>query len=191
MNTIDAIKKRRTIRRFKQQQISEVQIKELINAARLASCGGNMQRIHYLVVQSQNLVKKIFDETAWAGHVKPKRNPEWGKDAPLSFIVLVGPTNAGTVIHADAGAAIENMQICATEMELGCCWLGAFKKKAVSDLLSLPENIEPLYLLAVGYPDELPVQEDIDAGESSKYYLDERDCLHVPKFTVEVLTKWM
>lgn len=191
MDTINAIKKRRTIRRFKQQQVSEAQIRELINAARMAPCGGNMQRIHYLIVQTRDMVKKVFDETAWGGHVKPRRNPEWDKNAPLTFIVLVGSKNSGDIIHADAGAAIENMQLCATDLGLGCCWLGAFKKQSVKELLTLPENIEPLYLLAVGYPDEEPVMEDIEATSSTKYYLDENDRLHVPKFKVDAIIKWV
>jgi FMN reductase [NAD(P)H] len=191
MNTKEAIEKRRTIRRFKQELVTDNEIRELLNAARLASCGGNMQRIRFKAIKNIDIVKKIFDETAWGGLVKPNRNPEWGENAPLSFILLTGPEKGGTLIHADAGAAIENMQLCATEMGIGCCWIGAFKKEPVSEIVSLPEGREALYLVAVGYPDESPVKEDIDTNGSPKYYLDDNDCLHVPKYTVDALTDWI
>ena len=191
MNIKEAIEKRRTVRRFKQEIVKDDEIRELLNAARLASCGGNMQRIRYLVIQSGEIVHKIFNETAWAGLVKPNRNPEWGKSAPLTFILLTGPANPGAVVHADAGAAIENMQLCATEKGLGCCWIGAFKKKQVNEILALPQHKEPLYLLAVGYPDESPIQEDINADASPAYYLVDNDRLHVPKYTVDALTEWV
>ena len=62
MQTKECIQNRRTIRRFKQQKVSENEIKELLNAARLASCGGNLQRLRYLVIQSQDLVEKAFKD---------------------------------------------------------------------------------------------------------------------------------
>ncbi len=191
MNTKEVIAKRRTIRRFKQELVSDNDIKELLNAARLASCGGNMQLLRYIVVKSQNLVKQVFEETAWGGLVNPNRNPVWGENAPLSFILLTCPANSSNLIHADAGAAIENMQLCATELGLGCCWIGAFQQDPVIKILSLPVDREPVYLLAVGYPDESPVQEDIDTGGSPKYYLDAADVLHVPKYTVDALSEWV
>jgi len=191
MKTKEAIQKRRTIRRYKQEMVSEADIRELLNAARLASCGGNMQRLRYIVVQSQDLVKKVFDETAWGGAVKPNRNPVWGENAPLSFILLTGPAGTSGLIHADAGAAIANMQLCATDMGLGCCWIGAYQKEPVKEILAMPENREPVYLLAIGYPDESPVQEDIEAGGVTKYYLDDEDVLHVPKYTIDALSEWV
>ena len=191
MKTKEAIEKRRTIRRFKQKSVSNDEIRELLDAARLASSGGNMQQIRFHVIQKNDVVKQVFDTTLWAAFVKPNRTPEWGKNAPLSFILLTGPENAGSLICADAGAAIENMQLCATEMGVGCCWIGSFGKEKVSTILSLPEDMEALYLLAVGYPDESPIQEDIDINGSPKYYLDEDDCLHVPKYTVDALTEWI
>ena len=191
MNIKEAIKNRRTVRQFKQDMVKDDEVRELLDAARLASCGGNMQRIRYIVIHSREIVQKVFDTTAWANLVKPKRTPVWGKNAPLMFILLTGPSNPGAIVHADAGAAIENMQLCAVEHGLGCCWIASFDKKRISEILSLPRYREPLYLLAVGYPNEEPIQEDINTDGSPEYYLDDNDRLHVPKYTVDALTKWV
>ena len=191
MNVNDAIKKRRSIRRFKQEKVSRVSLRELLDSARLASSGGNMQKLRYIVIETEDIVKKVFEQTAWGGHVKPKRNPEWGVSAPLTFILLTASDPTGLLAVADASAAIQNMQLKATAMGLGCCWIGAFKAENVSEILELPEDIKPVFLLAIGVPDESPLQEDIENGDDTKYYLDDDDRLHVPKLTVDSLTQWV
>ena len=190
MEFCELLKKRRTVRRFKQVQVFDKDIRYMLEAARLASCGGNVQKLRYIVVQDKQLVKDIFENTAWAGLVSPKRSPEWGKNAPLTFIVVTIPRDAEGVIQANAGAAVQSMEYAAVDAGLGACWIGAYKKENVEKILELPEHEEALYLLAIGYPDEEPVQEDIDSGESMKYYLDDEDVLHVPKFKIDAITQW-
>jgi nitroreductase len=184
----DVIAARRTIRRFKQVQVLEGELREMLDAARQASCGGNMQRLRYIVIQDKETVEKIFKETAWGGHVTPKRNPEIGKTAPLTFVAVTAA--ADTDPQADAGAAVQSMELAAWNIGVGCCWIGAYNRTNVTNILDLPEDRKILFLLAVGYPDELPVQEDIGLEDSTKYYLDENDVLHVPKYTVDAITEW-
>ena len=186
----DLLKKRRTVRRFKQVQVFDKDIRYILEAARVVSCGGNVQKLRYIVAQDKQLVKDIFENTAWGGLVSPNRNPEWGKNAPLTFIIIVAPKDSGAVMQANAGAAVQSMEYAVADAGLGACWIGAYKKENVEKILDLPEHDETLYLLAVGYPDEEPVQEDIDADESMKYYLDDEDVLHVPKFKIDAITDW-
>lgn len=185
-----ALNGRRTIRRFKQIPVKEAEIRLMLNAARLSPCAGNMQPLRYVIIQEQKLVSMIFENTAWAGLVKPHRNPEPGITAPLTFIAVVGPRENSNILHADAGAAIQSMMLTAYSLGIGCCWLGAFKRESVDMILDLPEKSSVIYLVAVGYPAESPVQEDIDAGMSEKYYLDAADVLHVPKFSVDTIAEW-
>ena len=184
------VKGRRTIRRFKQIPVPEADLRVMINAARLSPSGGNAQPLRYIVIREPKLVSAIFENTAWGGLVKPRRNPEPGKTAPLTFIAVVGPRDNSNILHADAGAAIQNMALAAYSVGVGCCWIGAFKRENVDLILNLPETSSVIYLVAVGYPDESPVQEDVDAGMSEKYYLDDNDVLHVPKFSVDAITEW-
>lgn len=181
---------RRTVRRFKQIQVQESELREMLNAARLASSGGNLQPLRYIVVQQPELVSGIFENTAWGGLVKPRRNPEPGSTAPLTFIAVASSRDGSNILHADAGAAIQSMTLAAYALGLGCCWIGAFRRENVDIILNLPEDLTVIYLLAVGYPDEVPVQEDIAAGMAIQYYLDDHDVLHVPKLTVDAITEW-
>ncbi|MDD5698584.1 MAG: nitroreductase family protein [Victivallaceae bacterium] len=190
MEFSELLKKRRTVRRFKQVQVFDKDIRAMLEAARLAACGANVQKLRYIVVRDKQLVKDIFDNTAWAGMVAPHRTPEWGKNAPLTFIVVITPKDVGGIMQANAGAAIQSMEFAAAEAGLGTCWIGAYKKDNVDRLLDLPAPQETLYLLAVGYPDEEPVAEDIDPEGSMKYYLDADDVLHVPKLKIDAITEW-
>ncbi|MCP3965926.1 MAG: nitroreductase family protein [Lentisphaerae bacterium] len=186
----EVAKKRRTIRRYKQVQVLDKDLTNMIDTARRVSCGANVQLLRYIVIQNKNIVKDVFETTAWGGFVTPRRTPEFGKNAPLTFIAVTALGDSTEIIHANAGAAIQAMQYAAWDVGLGCCWIGAFNKQKASEILEIPTESTLLYLLAVGYPDEAPVQDDIDMSGSAKYYLDDNDVLHVPKYKVESITEW-
>lgn len=188
MELEQAIRSRRTIRRFQQRQVETDQLRKLIDAARMASCGGNQQPLRYMVIQEPALVGELFDTTRWAALVQPARTPEPGKTAPLTFIAVIAEAALNPM--AEAGAAIENLQLMACSIGLGCCWIGAYDHKAADRLLSLGDDRKSLFLVAVGYPGENPVSEDIGAEASPKYYLDANDVLHVPKFNVDAICEW-
>lgn len=193
MEFIDTLKKRRTIRFYKQEKVGRGSLEKLLEAARLAPCGGNMQRLRYVVISEDvEKVRAVFEQTAWGASVKPRRSPEWGKNAPLAFILLTCAGDGTSVAHADAGAAVQNMQLAATDLGLGCCWIGSFNHAKTAEILEVPEDVTTLYLVAVGHPEEAyPVSEDAVEGDSIKYYLDDDDRLHVPKLTVESLSQWI
>jgi nitroreductase len=193
MELSEAIRNRRSIRRYRQRPVEDSLLCQLIDVARLAPSGGNMQQIRFVVVRTPDLVHKIFSHTGWGGHVRPRRSPEWGKTSPSAFIAVTASAeniaNHKTV-YADAGAAIQNMLLKAVELGLGTCWIGSFKEEDVSRILGLDADTKTMYLVAVGHPGENPVQEDISAGDSTKYYLDDKDVLHVPKLKMDALTSW-
>lgn len=191
MTILEALKARRTIRLFKQANVSSDDLRDMLDAARQTSCACNGQLLRYVVVKSSDDVKNVFEQTAWAGLVKPRRTPVWGVSAPAAFIAVVGPKDANSMTYADAGAAIQSMQIAAYEKGLGCCWLGAINREKLHGLLGLQEKQEVFFLLAVGVPAEQPVSEDISDPKDVKYYLDDNNQLHVPKLTVDAITRWL
>ena len=192
MDISDAIRKRRTIRRYKQEAVDDKLLLELIDSARFAPSASNMQQLRYIVIRSPETVKNIFQQTGWGGAVKPKRSPEWLKDAPPAFIAVIAPAESVKNfkhVFSDSGAAIQNILLKAVELGLGTCWIGSFKEE-VNSILGLGADRAVMYLVAVGYPDESPLQEDIGSGGSTKYYLDEKDVIHVPKYTPAAITEW-
>ena len=93
------------------------------------------------------------------------------------------------MVYADAGAAIMSMSFQAVEEKLGTCWIGAFNAKEVTAILEIDKSEELLYLLAVGHPAENPVEDTISKDESVAYYVDTFNTLHVPKYSVEAVTR--
>ena len=181
---------RRTIRRFKQISVPDAELRHIVDMARYSSCASNKQPIRYTVIREQERVKAVFETTRWAGLVAPRRNPVWGVNAPLAFIALTIPVDAGAFIHADAGAAIQSMEFAAWEHGLGCCWFASFSPEKVQELIGLDASRKVLYIVAVGFPDETPVTEEATEGNVA-YYLDDSDTLHIPKLPTDEITDWL
>ena len=191
MELKEALAKRRTIRFFEQRSVPRESLEAMIDAARVTSCASNLQRLRYVVAMERSLVDSIFANTAWAGLLAGKRTPVSGKTAPAAFIAVLGPTAANEHLYADAGAAIQSMQLAAWGMGLGCCWIGSVNKKAVEPLLPIPEGMGLMYVVAVGYPAEQPCGEDVPSGAALAYYLDENGGLRVPKLERDAVAKFI
>ena len=186
------LRKRRTIRFYRQMNVAEEHLVRMIEAACQAPSAANNQLLRYTVVRNPDLVQAVFYHTKYAGRVTPKRSPEWGVNAPTAFIAVSAVKNGPVIspmVYADAGAAIMSMSFQALEEKLGTCWIGAFNAKEVANILETDKSEELLYLLAVGHPAENPVEDEISAGESVAYYVDEYDILHVPKYNAEAVTR--
>lgn len=190
MEVKEALQKRRTVRLFEQKNVPDSDLAEMIDCARVTSCASNLQQLRYIIIRDTKLLKDIFPLTAWANLVRPSRTPVWGISAPRCFIAVIASASANQVIHADAGAAIQSMQTMAWSRGLGCCWLGSIQREQIKILLELPDDKQVLYLVAVGYPAEKPVAEDVQEGQSIFYYLDDQQRLHVPKIRPEDVATW-
>ena len=182
----DEIMQRRTIRIFRQEKVPVSLLKKAVDDAGKSSCASNKQRLRYILVTSEEMCAKILPHTAYAGLVKPRRDPIAGVTAPTAFIALVATQAPDNHLWADAGAAIQTFQYSCWEEGIGCCWLGAFHKKECAELLEVEEE-KLLYLIAGGYKGEEPKMDRIGKDGSCAYFLDEENTLHVPKFTPEAL----
>ena len=180
MDVYRTITSRRTIRKFKQKKIDPKLLEKLINAVRLAPSAANLQSLEYLIITDQTLKEKIFPELAWAGYIKPEGNPREGEKPEVYIIILINK-KIDTNPEKDIGASAENINLAALEEGIGCCWIGAFRKKPIVRILNIPENYSIGLIMALGYPAEKPIYEDVDKNSSIKYYKDSSGTLHVPK----------
>lgn len=179
MSVYDLIKKRRTIRLFKQKKISENILTKLINAGRLAPSGANLQPLEYIVVHKENLLRRVFSNLKWAGYIAPAGDPPVGKQPTAYIIVLINTEIKKDNGSVDAAAAVENMILVALELGIGSCWIGSIDRNNVRDIFKIPEKYQVDSVLALGYPDESPILEDVT--DSIKYWKDKDGTLHVPK----------
>ncbi len=155
---MELIKKRFSVRKYKEDPVEEWKIEEVIEAARIAPSASNSQPWRFIVVQDEEKRLKIANEGA--NLVLPNK---WLRKAPV-IIVIGAETDfvTGTVgeglkkiayHQVDIGIAGEHLVLRATELGLGTCWIGWFKEKYVRKLLDIPEKIKLISLISLGYPD--------------------------------------
>jgi nitroreductase len=166
MDVMEVIKSRRSIRQFTDKPIEKEKLERLLEAARWAPSGGNLQRWRFVVVTSpsqRELVRK-FAPGIFA--------------MPAAFIVVCAELEPDAnywkqKLHlADCSIASQNIMLAAHEMGIGTCVALSYAKTAISEILELPENVEPMLVVTLGYPAEAP--EPPPRFELSKMAFEER-----------------
>jgi nitroreductase len=179
MDIEEAIYKRRTIRRFKQDPISSDILKKLIDYARVAPVASNVQGLEYIIVESSAIRKKLFPLVGWASSLpKEQRTPESGREPTAYIIVLVNKDIKKSYFEYDVGASVENILLGAVSFGIGCCWMGNIKGTKIRLLLKIPDNYDIKHVISLGYPDETSILEPF--SDSFKYWKDGNE-MHVPK----------
>ncbi len=169
MELIEVIKKRRSVRRFKDQAIDENIIKEIIELGTLAPSAGNLQPRDFIVVKDLQTKEKLAHAAL---------DQRFIIEAPVVIAVCAnlkrtspyGMRGRELYCIQDSAAAIENMLLAIVDKGLACCWVGAFGENAVSEILGLPSHVRPMALLPIGYSDEKAMQPSrIDIDELIHY----------------------
>ena len=180
MDIEEAIKKRRTIRRFKQDSIPREILKKLIDYARIAPAGSNIQCVEYIIAESPAMRKKMFPLVRWAGSLpEDLRTPESGRQPTAYIIVLVNTKIKQSYYDFDVGAAVENILLGAVSFGIGTCWMGSIESEKIRVLLDIPDFYEIKHVISLGYPDEESFMEPYE--DSYKYWKNPDGTMHVPK----------
>lgn len=184
MELSDVIASRRSIRKFKQDDITADTVNQLLDAARLAPSGSNTQPARFIVVQSPAAKEALGRCTPYKFIVKAAvifvccadLTANTTKDVRVGELLqegafegvdvdVSGAMAASSVMDAEAikayltmnvAIAVEHIVLKAVDLGLGSCWVGKFDRGKVNDELALDENIFPVVLLPVGYPDQSP-----------------------------------
>jgi nitroreductase len=150
VNVVEAIKARRSIRQFKAEPIGEDALEVLLDAARWAPTASNQQRWRFVVVTSPT-IKELIRQFAPGIFV-----------TPAAFIVIcvekapdANPWAEATYL-ADCAIAAQNIMLAAYEMGIGSCVALSYAKVAIQEILDLPECVEPLLVITLGYSAEAP-----------------------------------
>ncbi len=147
------IRERRSIRHFKPDAVPRELVTELLDAARHAPSGGNMQPWAFYVVLRPDLRE---------GLSRAAKDQRFVAEAPVVIVVCAVPEQTG-VRYAqrgrelyclqDTAAAVQNILLAAHAYGLGTCWVGAFSEEAVGQVLSLPAGHRPVAIIPIGYPE--------------------------------------
>jgi nitroreductase len=179
MSFYNLILSRRSIRQFKPEPVSREILEKLVNAARLAPSAANIQPLEYIVVDDKELKQKLFLCLKWAAYISPKGDPKPGHEPAAYIVVLVNSSLKEKGYEYDAGAAVENIILAAWEQRVGSCWIISVEREKVQEILKIPGAYKIDSVIALGFPDEKPVVEEMK--DSVKYWKDAEGRLHVPK----------
>ena len=155
MECIEAIKERRSIRRYKDSVIEEEIIEELLDAAQMAPSAGNLQARDFIVISNKVTKQKLAQAALDQSFIE---------QAPVVIVVVANINRSSRIYRSrgglyaiqDATAALMNLLLAAHSKGLATCWVGAFDEYAVSDILAIPPGTTPIAIVPVGYPDEKP-----------------------------------
>lgn len=181
----DIVKADRSYRRFHQDRpIGQAVLRELVNLGRLSPCASNLQPLKYIISADPRTNAKIFPTTAWAGYLKDWPGPAEG-ERPSAYIIILGDKEISKGFGCDHGIAAQSILLGAAEKGIGGCMIGSIQRDELRTALDIPERYDILLVLALGYPNETVVLEDVGPDGDTKYYRDAQGVHHVPKRTLD------
>ena len=182
----EKITSRRTIRKYAQEDVPKEVLLKYVDAARLSPSGANRQPLKYIIVNDQELLKEVFSTLSWAGYLPDYQPSE--EEMPKAYVVILLDKNIRKNPGHDAGIAVMSVSMVAYDHGLGSCILGAVDREKLRKVLNVPDSLDIVLVVALGYPAESPVVDNMKDGDI-KYWLDENGVLHVPKRDLEDIVK--
>ncbi|NHJ05386.1 MAG: nitroreductase family protein [Candidatus Heimdallarchaeota archaeon] len=159
MDVLELLLSRRSIRKYKSTVVEEEKIQQCLEAARWAPSASNKQPWEFIIVKDEKMRKKFAEIHPYAKFVA---------ESPVVFVPLTNPEIHPKYHMSDTGLSILHFMIQAHALGLGTCWAGVIGtsfEPELKKLLNVPEQLNIMALVALGYPDQ--------ERESSRKSLDE------------------
>lgn len=154
MDIMEAIKTRRSIRRYKPTPVPEDLLKTVLNAARLAPSANNAQPWRIIVVRDEDIKVRL---------VAGAHGQKFLAEAPVVLVACGVPDEAFPTVGGymsshvmDVSIALDHLTLAAHSIGLGTCWVAWFKEDKVREALGIPEDVRVVAMTPLGYPDESP-----------------------------------
>jgi nitroreductase len=148
MDTLDAIRRRRSIRRYTNAAIPKADLETIVDAGRLAATGSNQQPWDFVVVTGAATIARFKSAGAWIAK------------AGAVIVVVMDPVSRWWV--EDGAAAIENMLLASTALGYGACWVEGDalpREEQFKALLGVPPDKRVMALIPIGVAAETPAPE--------------------------------
>ncbi len=167
MDLEETLRKRRSVRKYKPEQVDEETIQKLLYYAMCAPSACNKRPWEFYVIKEEALLEQVKHTTRFTNH-----------NAPLAIVVAGNlekslPKHLSTYWVQDCSSAITHILLEATHLGLGSLWCGVYPDETsvekLQATLRLDKTIVPLGIVLIGYPDEQP-------EERSQY---DETCVHI------------
>lgn len=163
MNTLEAIRSRRSVRKYSTRPVEPEKLQAVLEAARQAPSWSNLQCWRFVVVTEPAVKARISDLSyveAFFATYGYKNNPAQKAlaEAPVVIVACADPTKSGTLrgqqyYLTDMGIAAENLMLAAHEVGLASVFVGVFQEEELGELLDIPAEVRIVGLFPLGYPE--------------------------------------
>lgn len=173
------IQNARTTRRFKKDaKVSNEDLKEILDLARITSSAKNMQPIKYILVTKEEHVLKLAQTAKWAAHLKDWNQSE--SERPSAFILMLNDQMIDGFPMFDAGASFTAISLAAKAKGLATAPMASIDKELCKELFVIPDCYDVMIGIALGVGSEKIKLVDTDDFDTN-YYREEDETHCVPK----------
>ncbi len=163
METARAIKGRRSIRRFQERDIPDSVLKELLGLAIHAPSSMNGQPWRFIVVRAKGTKERLVEiKNRYCPEEKKEYSADFLLNAPVIIVVCVERGRSHEREVENGVLATANLMLGAFAAGLGSVYLSAYRtadpsvSREIRELLNIPADMEPITIIPLGYPDEVP-----------------------------------
>jgi nitroreductase len=189
MKLSELYKQCRTFRRFKQIEIPEQNMDDILNDLRYVHSGNNRQTLSYIAVQSKAKRDAIAKVIKYASLLPRELADPKSEEEAMAYLVIIADAEHSRTVDIDTGIAAEYTVESAFEKGIGSCMMLNFNVQKVNEILGLPQNRTAAMVIALGYPSHTSEAVEIGADGSTAYTCDEAYHYRVPKKTVKQIAK--
>lgn len=164
MNTVECIKTRRSIRKYKPDKVDHALLESIISTASYSPSWKNTQITRYIAIEDTSILNKIVTDFT------PEYNANIIQQLPMLIAVTMVTGRCGFERDGsfstkkedrwqmfDVGVSCQSFCLAAHEAGLGTVIMGIFDEDGISQLLNIPEGQELVALIGIGYPNIDPI----------------------------------
>ncbi|MBR1646821.1 MAG: nitroreductase family protein [Selenomonadaceae bacterium] len=163
MDLLEIMRSRRSVRRYTDEKISDEDLKKILSAALLAPSGHSKYPCEFIVVKNRELLEKM-------SHCRKSNVAKMLEGAAAAIVVVADKDKSDTIVE-DSSVAMMNMELLASSLGIGNCWIQIRERDAEDDssgeeflrgLLNFPENFACQAVLSLGIPVRPPKARELD-----------------------------
>jgi nitroreductase len=150
MDVLDAIRKRKSVRKYLNKTIDKEKLLTILEAGRIAPSASNRQEWRFVIVRDSETKRKLADAANSQSFI-----------GEASVVIVACAETDEHVMRCgqacypiDVAIALDHITLAAVDLGLGTCWIGAFDASKVKQILSIPVNIQVVALMPLGYPSD-------------------------------------
>ncbi|MCW4047344.1 MAG: nitroreductase family protein [Candidatus Bathyarchaeota archaeon] len=150
MDVLDAVRARKSVRKYLSKDVEEEKLRAVLEAGRLAPSASNRQEWRFIIVRDGETKRRLAEAA---------NNQAFVGEAPI--VIAACAQTDGHIMRCgqacypiDVAIALDHVTLAAVELGLGTCWIGAFDENKVKQILRVPPEVRVVALMPLGYPSD-------------------------------------